>query len=63
MSAKPEQVNHEWLFKLPDLTEAQACEMAAGYVPNSIKAQLREMLDFQLEDQRRAERPVRKAKA
>ena len=44
------------------LTEAQATDLASGYVTNAVKSVLRELLDFRLEDERRAERPVRKAK-
>lgn len=42
------------------LTEAQATAMASGYVPNGTKSVLRELLDCDLEDQKRAERPVPK---
>jgi hypothetical protein len=40
------------------LTEAQAVDMAGGYVPNSVRAMLRAMLDWQDDDRRRAERPT-----
>lgn len=42
------------------LSEEQATAMAGGYVPNSVKGILRELLDYELEDLRRAERPVTK---
>jgi hypothetical protein len=41
------------------LTEDQAEHIAGGYVPRSVKAILRELLDYQLEDERRAGRPIR----
>lgn len=44
------------------LTEDQASAMAGGYVPNSVKSVLRELLDYALQDELRAARPVRKAK-
>lgn len=44
------------------LSEEQATAMAGGYVPNSVKSMLRELLDWSLEDLRRAERPMVKAK-
>lgn len=44
------------------LTEDQASAMAGGYVPNGVKSVLRELLDYELEDQRRADRPLRVAK-
>lgn len=37
------------------VTEAQAEDLASGYVPTSVKAMVRTMLDWQLEDQRVAE--------
>ena len=40
------------------LTEDQASALASGYVPNGVKSVLRELLDYALEDLRRAERPV-----
>lgn len=40
------------------LTEDQAEAMASGYVPRSVKSILRELLDYELEDLRRSERPV-----
>jgi hypothetical protein len=45
------------------LTEAQAEALASGYVSRAVKAVLRELLDYDLEDQRRAERPVEPKKA
>lgn len=42
------------------LTENQAEAVSSGYVPRSVKSALREMLDCDLEDQRRAERPTPK---
>ncbi len=43
-----------------EVNEGQALDIASGYVPGSVKAQVRTMLDWQLEDERRAARPVRK---
>ena len=40
------------------LNEDQAEAMAGGYVPRAVKSMLRELLDFEFEDLRRAERPV-----
>ena len=40
------------------LTETQAAMCASGYVPASVKSVLRELLDYALEDERRAARPV-----
>ncbi len=40
------------------LTEAEVEDCASGYVPKSVKARLRAMLDWQEEDRRRAQRPV-----
>ncbi len=42
------------------VTEAQAVAMAGGYVPNSVKSILRELLDYAEEDERRAARPLLK---
>lgn len=44
------------------LTEAQAEALASGYVPLGTKSVLRELLDYDLEDQRRADRPIEKVK-
>lgn len=41
------------------LTEEQATALAGGYVSNSVKSMLRELLDWELEDERRAARPVK----
>jgi hypothetical protein len=43
------------------LTEDMATSIASGYVPNSVKSVLRQMLDHALEDERRVARPVPKA--
>lgn len=40
------------------LTEAQALDIASGYVPNSVKAMVRTMLDWQDDDRRLAARPI-----
>ena len=40
----------------------QAEAMAGGYVPRSVKSILRELLDYELELQRCADRPVSKPK-
>jgi hypothetical protein len=39
------------------VTEAQAADIASGYVPLSVRAMCRTMLDWQDDDRRRAERP------
>ena len=44
------------------LTEDEALDVASGYVPNSVKAMARLMLDYAEEDRRRAARPVRTKK-
>lgn len=57
MEPAPREEAHEsewWLL----LTETQVQDIAAGYVPNSVKAMARTCLDWALEDQRRADRPV-----
>lgn len=41
-----------------EVNEAQALDIASGYVPNDVKAAVRTMLDWQEEDRRRAARPV-----
>ena len=46
----------------PHLTEVQATAMSGGYVPNSVKGVLRELLDYRLIDETRAERPIAKPK-
>ena len=40
------------------LTPSQAEALASGYVPASVKSVLRELLDYELEDLKRAERPL-----
>jgi hypothetical protein len=45
------------------VTEEQADDLASGYVPASVRAMVRTMLDWQDEDRRRAARPVRTRKA
>ena len=42
-----------------ELNEDQAEDVASGYVPSDVKAQVRCMLDWQEEDRRRAERPLK----
>lgn len=37
------------------VSEQQAQDIASGYVPNSVKAQVRTMLDWREEDQRKAD--------
>lgn len=44
------------------LTEQQAEDLASGYVSAATKSRLRELLDYRVEDERRAARPVRKAR-
>ena len=41
------------------LSEADALDLASGYVPNAVKAMCLTMLDWQREDERRAARPTR----
>lgn len=66
-SMSPTRLNREKLaadnqdtsfYILVDAT--QALDIASGYVPNSVKAQVRTMLDWHEEDERRAARPVKK---
>ena len=45
------------------LSEDQASAMAGGYIPNGVKSVLRELLDYALEDQKRADRPLPKKPA
>lgn len=40
------------------LDEAQALDVASGFVPASVQAAVMAMLDFKRADQRRADRPV-----
>ena len=40
------------------VTEAQLEDLAAGYVPTSVRAMARAILDWQDDDRRRAARPV-----
>ena len=40
------------------VNEAQAADLASGYVPQVVKAMARTMLDWYDEDRRRAARPV-----
>jgi hypothetical protein len=42
------------------VTEEQAADLASGYVPTSVRAMVRAMLDWQDDDRRRAERPTRR---
>jgi hypothetical protein len=42
-----------------ELSDDDAEDVASGYVPTAIKAQVRAMLDWRREDERRAARPVR----
>lgn len=41
------------------VTEAQATDLASGYVPTSVKAQITTLLEYREEDARRAARPER----
>jgi len=50
---------HGTVFSL-HLSEADALDLASGYVPNAVKAMYLTMLDWQREDERRAARPVRR---
>jgi hypothetical protein len=45
------------------VNEAEALDLASGYVPLSVRGMVRAMLDFQEDDRRRAERPIRKKKS
>lgn len=45
------------------LTEAQAIDLASGYVCGAVKSVIRELLDYQAENERRAARPVKVEKA
>ncbi len=40
------------------VTEGQALDLASGYVPDSVKAMVRAMIEWREEDERRAARPV-----
>ena len=40
------------------LTEAQASCLLTGYVPSGVKAVLSELVNYEIEDQKRADRPV-----
>ena len=40
--------------------QADAIDIASGYVPSAIQAQVRAMLDWQRQDERRAARPVKR---
>jgi hypothetical protein len=48
---------HETEFYLL-VNEQQAADLAAGYVPQAVKAMVTTMLDWREEDARRAARPV-----
>lgn len=45
-----------------ELSEADALDLASGYVPEAVKAMCLAMLDWAEEDQRRAHRPRRTRK-
>lgn len=45
------------------VNEQQALDIASGYVPNVVKAQVLTLLDWVAEDERRANRPSAKKKA
>lgn len=49
---------HGTMFSL-ELTEADALDLASGYVPTAVKAAILAMLDWTREDERRAARPTR----
>lgn len=51
-------LEHGWRFHI-EVSEADALDLASGYVPNHVKAMILTMLDFHAEDARRAARPVR----
>lgn len=57
------EADTQWITIRLNVEQAEA--MAGGYVPRSVKSILRELLDFELEDLRRSERPVvvKKARA
>ena len=44
------------------MTEDQAVDLASGFVPSAVKAQIIEMLDAHREDERRAARPIPRKK-
>lgn len=45
-----------WLL----LTEEEAVDLVSGFCPPSVKGQVLGLLDYKREDERRANRPVRK---
>jgi hypothetical protein len=42
------------------VNEAQAVDIAAGFVPSAVQVQVRAMLDWQRQDELRAARPLQK---
>lgn len=56
-----EAQEQQTIFHL-ELTEADALDLASGYVPTAIKAACIAGLDWHREDERRAQRPVKKGK-
>lgn len=42
------------------LREAQAIDLASGYVPGAVRSMVRELLEAAADDRRRAARPVRR---
>ncbi len=44
------------------ISEDECLDLASGYVPLTVKAQARDLLDYRRQDERRAERPVKPAK-
>jgi len=49
---------HEPVFYMA-MKEAEALDLASGYVPTPVQAMARAMLDWQEQDRRRAARPYR----
>ena len=58
----PEQTERGWRLSVYDLSEDDARDMAAGYVPDHVRAILLNLLEYRRIDEARAARPVRKKK-
>lgn len=59
LAQRNEEHDTEWYVLVND---AQAEALLSGYVPTEVKAMIRTMLDWRLEDVRRSERPLEKPK-
>ena len=55
LAQRNEEHQTEWYILVND---AQAEDLASGFVPQAVKAMVRCMLDWRAEDERRAARPV-----